>query len=462
MLPDTAPLPDAALPDAALPDTTLPGTGGRVGYVLKRYPRLSETFIVSELLAREAAGEDIAIASLRVAGDPRFHAAVAAVQAPVTWVPEVHDVPGLWEALRGGHEDFPGLGAVLPELLALPPTDAAQVLHVARWVRSARITHLHAHFATMATTVARLASRITGVPYSFTAHAKDIFHTSVDRAALRAKLADAHHVVTVSEYNAAWLREQFDVAAARVHRVYNGLDVADFPFTEPRLRNGRVAFVGRLVEKKGLPDLLDAVALLRERGREVPLDIVGAGVLEDTLRRQVQVLSLGDLVTFHGPLPADRVREVLGAASVFAAPCVHAADGDRDGLPTVLLEAMAAGTPCVSTPVTGIPEAVRHGSTGLLVPERDPDALADAIHTLLDDPDLRVRLAVAARRHLERCFDRTVQAAALGRLRRSAGPAPALVGALVGLDVPAPAVAPDGTKGVPEGHRLSPAVGATS
>jgi len=396
----------------------LPDRAGRVGYVLKRYPRLSETFIVQEILAREEAGEEVAIAALRHADDPRFHPAVGAARAPVTWIPEVHSTASLWQAVADAPRVLPGLQSVLPELLALPPEEAAQVLHVAGWVRTAGITHLHAHFATLATTVARLVSRITGVPYSFTAHAKDIFHCSVDPDQLRRKLADAHHVVTVSEFNVAWLHERFGASAARVHRVYNGLDVAALPFAEPLVRNGRVAFVGRLVEKKGLADLLDAIALLRQRGRGVGLDVVGAGTLEPVLRRQVEVLGLGDLVTFHGPLPADRVQQVVRAASVLAAPCVLAADGDRDGLPTVLLEAMALGTPCVSTPVTGIPEAVQPGRTGIIVPERDPYALAEAIATLLDDPVLRVRLARAARGHVERCFDRRTQAEELAALRQ--------------------------------------------
>ncbi|MGI5283121.1 glycosyltransferase family 4 protein [Nonomuraea polychroma] len=402
----------------------------RVGYVLKRYPRLSETFIVTELLAREAAGEEIAIASLRTAGDPRFHPSIAAVRAPVTWMPDAHDASRLWDALRTAHRDLPGLPAVLPELLALPPGDAVQVLHVAHWVRANGITHLHAHFATLATTVARLAAAITGVPYSFTTHAKDIFHASVDPLALRSKLADAHHVVTVSEYNVRWLLERFGDAALRVHRVYNGLDVAQVPFSEPRLRNGRVAFVGRLVEKKGLPDLIDAVALLRERGDTVPLDVVGGGVLEDALRAQVRMLDLDQLVTFHGPLPSDQVQRVLREASVFAAPCVHAGDGDRDGLPTVLLEAMAVGTPCVSTPVTGIPEAIVHDHTGLLVGEREPDRLADAIDRLLTDAELRIRLATAARAHVEDRFDSRVQAAELARLRQVGATASELVDAV--------------------------------
>src|SRR5919106_858309 len=224
-----------------------PDPAGRVGYVLKRYPRLSETFIVQELLAREAGGEDIVVASLHPAGDPRFHPGIGAVRAPVTWIPELHEPAALWDALGVAHRELPGLPAVLPELLALPAPDAAQVLHVAQWAGRHGVTHLHAHFAALATTVARLASQITGVPYSFTAHAKDIFHNDVDQRELRAKLADAHHVVTVSDHNVAWLRQQFGAAAARVHRVYNGLDVAAIPFAEPRLRSGRIAFVGRLV-----------------------------------------------------------------------------------------------------------------------------------------------------------------------------------------------------------------------
>lgn len=393
----------------------MPGDA-RVGYVLKRYPRLSETFVVSELLGREEAGEELVVASLRAAGDPRFHPAVASVRAPVTWIDVPHTPASLWADLAAAHRELPGLGPVLPELLVLDPADAAQALRVARWTVRSGVTHLHAHFATLATTVARLASRITGVPYSFTAHAKDVFHTSVDEAALRRAIADAHHVVTVSEFNRRWLRERFG-RAARVHRVYNGLDVAGTPFRSPVVRNGRIAFVGRLVEKKGLPDLVDAVALLRERGRDVGLDVVGGGAAEREVRAQVAQLGLDDLVAFHGPQPAHRVQEVVAAASALVAPCVHAADGDRDGLPTVLLEAMAVGTPCVSTRVTGIPEAVLADRTGLLVGERDPGELARAAERLLGDTALRVRLAAAARAHVERHFDRRVQARELARLR---------------------------------------------
>ena len=158
----------------------------------------------------------------------------------------------------------------------------------------------------MAASVARAASVLTGIPYSFTAHAKDIFHVDVDPAVLAATLRDAHHVVTVSDYNVAWLRERFGPDAARVHRVYNGLDPETVPWSDPRHRPPGVAFVGRLVEKKGVADLVDAIAVLRDRGDAVPLDIVGIGPLEAEIREQVRRLDLEHLVHLHGPLPQGR------------------------------------------------------------------------------------------------------------------------------------------------------------
>src|SRR5690606_2392314 len=170
--------------------------------------------------------------------------------------------------------------------------------------------------------------------------------------------------------------------------------------------------------------LLDAVALLRTRGREVRTRIVGGGEKEAELRAQVAELGLEELVELTGPLPQHEVREHVAAAAVFAAPCVVGSDGNADGLPTVLLEAMALGTPCVSTDVTGITEAVRHEETGLEVPQHDAEALADAIVRLLDDPALRDRLTRAARALVEREFDTRRQVQALEHAVRTPAPTP--------------------------------------
>ncbi|WP_324649836.1 glycosyltransferase family 4 protein [Georgenia sp. H159] len=394
----------------------------RIGYVLKMYPRFSETFIVSELLGREARGADIEVFSLRPPVDPRFHSALSEVRAPVTYVPRPRKVDELWTALRQAEPELPLLHRALPELLAAEASDAAQALELAVVVVRRGITHLHAHFASLATTVARLTSLLTGVPYSFTAHAKDIFHSSVDPADLHRKIAGAHHVVTISDYNERHLRGTYPeaVSATRLHRVYNGLNLAHFPFAASGDDGGAdVVAVGRLVEKKGFDVLVDAIGYLRDAGRPVRTRIVGGGEREAELRARVAALGLAELVELTGPLPQHEVREQVAAAGVFAAPCVVGSDGNADGLPTVLLEAMALGTPCISTDVTGITEAVRHEVTGLEVPQHDAVALAQAIVRLLDDRALRSRLTRAARELVEREFDTRRQVEALEQATRA-------------------------------------------
>lgn len=405
-----------------------PVDAGRVGYVLKMYPRFSETFVLSELLAVEAAGTDVDVVSLRPPADGRFQEGLANVRAPVTYLSSSGlRAADVWEALVRASAELGSVSAQLPELLRVPVLDAMQALELAGHVRRREITHLHAHFGTAATTVTRLAARLTGVPYTFTAHAKDIFHEAVDPTDLACKMRDAKAVVTVSDFNLEHLRSTYGIAAQRVVRLYNGLDLECFAFTDPAERPAVVAAVGRLVEKKGFADLIDAVARLRAGGRELRVDLVGAGPLEPDLREQVHALRLDGVVRLHGALPQGRVREVVRSAAALAVPCVVGSDGNRDGLPTVLLEAMALGTPCVATPVTGIPEVVRHERTGLLVPERAPAELAAALARLLDDAALRSRLAAAARTLVEADFDARRQAQSLQALFRAVRPAPQLV-----------------------------------
>ncbi len=388
----------------------------RVGYVLKMYPRFSETFIVTELVSMQRIGVDCDIFSLRSPVDAHFHANLAEVRAPVSYVRcsglRAGDV---WEILQRASRLLIGSGDHLEELLRLEVRDAAQAVEVALAVQERGITHLHAHFASVASTVARMAARLSGITYSLTAHAKDIFHVDVDADELRSKLKDASDVVTVSDFNLRYLQDAFGADAEGVRRVYNGLDLDEFFYRAPTGRPAVIAAVGRLVEKKGFSDLIDAVALLRRAGRDVRLDLVGAGAMEEELRRQVTEKDVQDSVTLWGALPQAEVRRIVGAAAVFAAPCVVAHDGNRDGLPTVVLEAMALGTPCVATPVTGIPEVISHGVTGLLVPERDPAALACALAEVLDDADLGASLAKSARDLVEEEFDSLRQAALVAR-----------------------------------------------
>jgi glycosyltransferase involved in cell wall biosynthesis len=201
------------------------------------------------------------------------------------------------------------------------------------------------------------------------------------------------------------LQDRYGPAASQVLRVYNGLDLAQFTYAAPVGRPQRTIAVGRLVEKKGFADLVTACAILRDRDLVVPCDIIGAGPLQAELQAQIERLGLLGQVVLRGPQPQYQVMAAVQKAAAFVAPCVIALDGNRDGLPTVLLEAMALGTPVVSTDVTGISEVVRHEQTGLLVGQHDPGTLANAIARLLADEQLRQLLAQRARALIEAEFN---------------------------------------------------------
>jgi colanic acid/amylovoran biosynthesis glycosyltransferase len=378
----------------------------RVGYILKMYPRFSETFIISEILAHEAAGAEVHIFSLNYPIDGHFHSDLARVRAPVTYLPASGlKASQLWGALRRIGDANPRLWDRLPSVPVPEHEELYQAAVLSAMVRERGITHLHAHFATSATTVAQHAAAIAGVPYSFTAHAKDIYLDSVDKEGLRRKLREAAAAVTVSDYNLGYLRSQFGDDATRARRIYNGLDLQQFPYSSPDQRAPVILGIGRMVEKKGFDDLVRACHILKRRGMEFSCGLIGDGALCGPLSALIEELDVADRVRMHGPLPRDQVIRHLAASSVLAVPCVVGEDGNRDGLPTVLLEAMALGTPCVSTDVTGIPEVVRDGETGSMVGQRRPDELAEAMEALLTDPALRVAYATTARALVERDFD---------------------------------------------------------
>jgi colanic acid/amylovoran biosynthesis glycosyltransferase len=386
-------------------------TGRRVGYILKMYPRFSETFILNELLELERQGVALRIFSLKRPDDGIGHADAALLEAPVTYVPslEWRNFPCYAAAhLRAFAANPRGYaGALLHLLRRRRRTSIKHFLQgglVAPLVRREGIRHVHSHFASGATSVALHVQRLAGTSYSFTAHAKDIYLSSVTEIDLSRKLRGAHFAVTISEFNCRHLSRL--APEARLVRIYNGVDPGRFtPNGVPRMQPPLVLAVGRLIEKKGFDDLIRACALLRADGVPFCCRIAGKGALDRDLRSLIGDLGLGALVELAGPIPRERLFELYSQASVLAAPCVIGADGNRDGLPTVLVEAMALGVPVVATDVTGIPELVEGGRTGLIVPQRDPAALAQAIRTLLADPSWSRLLARAARRHVEQQFD---------------------------------------------------------
>lgn len=384
----------------------------RVGYVLKKFPRLSETFILNELLALEAAGARVEVFSLKPPDDEPRHAMLDRLRAPVTVVHPLAPrsifryLEQVESEAEGSERD--GLKRIYGRLNAadpLNPRALAYAAALAPLVRERGIDHLHAHFATIATAAAAETAALTGRPFSFTMHAKDIYRTTVDFGLLASRLNEAAFAVTVCEANAAWLRERCGAAAGRVRVIYNGLDLERWREVPGPRQPGYLVAVGRLVEKKGFDDFLRACRIVKDAGREVSAALIGDGDDREDLLKLRETLGLEGVVEMPGAQTQEQVREALARATLVVAPCVKGGDGNSDALPTVLLEAMALGTPCVSTRVAGIPEIIDDGDQGWLVESRSPERLAEAAIDALDRPAEAARRGKLARRRAEERFD---------------------------------------------------------
>jgi len=389
-----------------------------IGYVLSQFPVLSQTFVLDELLELEAQGVPLHIFSLAPRTDTLLHEDFGKLKTAV------HYLPGRVDRLLGRHA---ALARTTPVAYRRALARAArsglsslwrfvQAGYLANEARRLRVTHFHAHFAHHPALVAMLASELNGVPYSFTAYAMDLFRKRVNRTLLARKLASARFVATVSEYNMRFLAEIEPAARDRVHLIRTGIDMQRFlPGPAPDLPF-RILCVARLVEKKGVGTLVEACRLLRDRHRAVQCEIIGEGVLRGRLEAQIREANLEDRVHLLGAATQAVVRAHYGRAHLFVLPCQVAANGDADGLPVSLTEALSAGLPVISTPVTGIPEVLRDGENGLLVPSGDAAALAGAIEQVLDDEALYRRLAANARPSVAAHFDRRRTVAALRAL----------------------------------------------
>jgi glycosyltransferase involved in cell wall biosynthesis len=409
-----------------------------IAYILKGFPRLSETFIANEIHLLETLGMKLHLFSVKGGETDKVHSVVAKIRAPLHYLPAVSSVSGtalpLW-LLRNLGKFFPThagllrrrpraylttLGAALamawryrPRRLALRKSMIKEFLQAgyiaARIVERPHIRYLHGHFCHGATTITWFASRLTGLPFSFTAHAKDIYQSKLNPGdLLQRKLQVARFVTTCTRANHEYLRRLCD-DPDKIHTIYHGLDTRIFtPHTDTgdAARTPLILAVGRMVEKKGFMTLIEACGILKNAAVRFRCMIVGEdGDQSERLRRRIGELDLADSVTLHHAITQDELRRIYARAMVFALPCQIVGDGDRDGIPNVLVEAMAMQIPVVATPVSGIPELIENDNNGVLVPERNSRALAQALQTLLSDAGLRSRLGEAARAKVCREFD---------------------------------------------------------
>ncbi|MGI9334687.1 MAG: glycosyltransferase family 4 protein [Gammaproteobacteria bacterium] len=429
---------------------------GEVGYILMGYPRLSETFISNEIHLLETMGMKLQLYAVKHGGEPAVNSVIAKIEAQPHYLPKVTSVSKTrllswlgtnfpkftrhhWRLLRARPGAYLAtLGVALgmcwqyresawskPKKVYIKEFVQAGYI-AAEILSSGQIRHLHGHFCHGVANITWFVSRMTGIAFSFTAHAKDIYQLRWNpKDLLERKLDAARFVATCTAANQAYLDRRHP-ERGKVHTIYHGLDTEMFSpaagtgdqAAMPQAATPVILSVGRFVEKKGFNYLVEACAQLQREQIDFKCRIVGERGDErddrfDQIENLVMAHNLQGKVNLQGAVTQEELRSIYRQASLFVLPCQVNSDGDRDGIPNVLVEAMAMGVPIVSTPISGIPELVDDGIDGVLVPERNAAALADAMKGLLADAPRRERLKAAARRKVCRDFSSHVTTRAL-------------------------------------------------
>src|SRR5467141_3548279 len=365
----------------------------KLGYLYSRYPVISQTFCDAEMLALEQRGVELKIGSVYPPLSSLRHEHIFCLHAPIHYAPP-QQILRIWEKnaktagtwprdLVDHHERKYGPGAKAGQR-------ARNALYFADFFARNNVDHVHVHFANRAAHTALFLKEISGIPFSVTAHGQDFMKDLGSDDLLREICAAAEFVAAETDYSRELLCQRCPDSAAKIHRVYNGIDLQRFPDLFPSRANAvpRIISVVRLVAFKGFEHLIDTCAELARRGLDFTCEIIGDGPLRDDLQAKIDMLNLSSRVSLLGSLPQVAVLEKLRSADIFALASVTDPQGASDVFPTVIIEAMTAARPVVSTRLAGIPESVVHGETGLLVSPGDTTELAQALEQLMRDSGL--------------------------------------------------------------------------
>ncbi len=382
----------------------------RLGYLYSRYPVLSQTFCDMEMLELERRGFELVVGSIHPPLTSIRHPHTRQLKAVIHYAPPPV-IMRLWEAKMRKESRWPDQLVETHEekygRKVKARTRARNATYFSELFQRERVDHFHVHFANRAAHTALFLKAMSGLPFSLTAHGQD-FMADLGNDDLLREICDAAEFVAVeTEYSRGLMQERCPNAAAKIHRVYNGMDLANFVGSSPKgAAEGAVKIlsVGRLVAFKGFEYLIEACEQLRQRSIQFHCEIIGDGPLRENLRNQIEELRLGDWITLAGALPQDCVLEKLRDCDIFALASTTDEKGASDIFPTVILEAMTSARPVVSTMLAGIPESVVDRETGLLVPAGESGLFADALETLSRGVELRRRYGAAGRERVEQHF----------------------------------------------------------
>src|SRR6266550_3546769 len=378
----------------------------RLGYLYSRYPVISQTFCDAEMLELEQRGTELVIGSVYPPLTSLRHEYISRLSAPIHYAPP-QEILRILERNAKTTRKWPRDLVEQHERRYGPMAKAEQrarnALYFAEFFARSGVDHVHVHFANRAAHTAVFLKEISGIPFSVTAHGQDFMKDLGSDDLLREICAAAEFVAAETDYSRDFLRQRCANSAAKIHRVYNGIDLERFPAPRScnRDRIPRIVSVGRLVAFKGFDDLIDACAELARRQIDFVCDIIGDGPLRETLQAKIEQLDLSSRVNLLGSQSQGVVLEKLQAADIFALASTTDPQGATDVFPTVILEAMASARPVVSTRLAGIPELVLDGDTGILVSPGDASALTEALQRLVYDRELRLRYGRAGRARIE-------------------------------------------------------------